>query len=59
MIPYKTSPSTEHLDRTNVVYMFKFPLENCDTKENSAYVGLTNRNSFETDLQCTLMILTS
>ena len=35
-----TSPFTELLDRTNVVYMFKFPLGNCVSKENSAYVGL-------------------
>ena len=36
-----TSPSTELLDRTNVVYMFKCPLGDCVSKENNAYVGLT------------------
>ena len=36
------SPSTELLDRTNLVYMFKYPLGDCVSKENSAYVGLTS-----------------
>ena len=39
IISNNTSPSTELLDRTNVVYMFKFPLEDCVSKENNAYAG--------------------
>ena len=34
-------PSTELLDRTNVVYLFKCPRGDCVCIENSAYVGLT------------------
>ena len=34
-------PSTELLDRINVVYMFKYLLEDCVSKENSTYVDLT------------------
>ena len=41
IISNNTSPSTELLDRTNVVYMFKCPLGDCVFKENSAYIGLT------------------
>ena len=33
-------PSTELLDRKNVVYMFKCPLGDCVSKENNMYVGL-------------------
>ena len=33
--------STEFLDRTNVLYMFKFSLRDCVSKENNTYVGLT------------------
>ena len=41
IISYNTFLSTEHLDRTNVVYMFKCPLGDCVSKETNAYVGLT------------------
>ena len=41
IISNNTSSSTELLDRTNVVYMFKCHLGECVPKENSAYVGLT------------------
>ena len=41
IISNNTSLSTELLDRTNVVYMFKCPLGNCVSKENNAYAGLT------------------
>ena len=29
------------LNRTNIIYLFKCPLGDCISKENSAYVGLT------------------
>ena len=35
------SSSTELLDRTNIVYMFKCLLGDCLSKENNTYVGLT------------------
>ena len=35
------SPSTGLLDGTNVVYLFKCPLGDCVSKENSAYVDFT------------------
>ena len=41
IISYNTFPFSELLDRTNVVHMFKCPLRDCVSKENSAYVGLT------------------
>ena len=41
VISNNTSLSTELLERTNVVYIFKCPLEDYVSKENSAYVGLT------------------
>ena len=41
IISDNTSPSTELLDRTNVLYMFKCPLGDCVSKENNTYVGLT------------------
>ena len=37
-----TYPSTELLDRTNIVYMFKCRLGDCVSKENNTYVGLTS-----------------
>ena len=41
IISNNTSPSTELLDRINVVYMFKCPRGDYVSKENSVYVGLT------------------
>ena len=41
IISNNTSPSTELLDMTNVLYMFKCPLGDCVSKENNVYVGLT------------------
>ena len=41
IISNNTSPSTGLLDRTNVVYMFKYPLGDCVSKEKNAYVSLT------------------
>ena len=41
IISQNSSPFTELLDKTNVVYMFKSPLEECVSKENNTYVGLT------------------
>ena len=41
IISNNTSLSTELLDRTNVLNMFKCPLGDCVFKENSAYIGLT------------------
>ena len=41
IISNNSSPSTEFLDRTNVVYMFKCPMGNCFCNENNMYVGLT------------------
>ena len=41
IISNNTSPSTELLDRTNIVWMFKCPLEYWVSKENIAYVGHT------------------
>ena len=41
IISNNTSPSTELLARTNVVYMFKCPLWDRVPKENNAYDGLT------------------
>ena len=46
IISDNTPPSTEFLDRTNVVYMFKYPLRDCVSKENSEYVGHTTTNLF-------------
>ena len=40
IISNNLSPSTELLDRTNGIYMFKCPLRDCVSKENM-YVGLT------------------
>ena len=40
IISNNTSPATELLDRTNIVYMFKCPLGGYVTKENRVYVGL-------------------
>ena len=40
IISHNFSPSTELLDRTNVVYMFKYPLRDCVSNENNTYVGL-------------------
>ena len=42
IISYNTSPSSDLLDRTNIVYMFKCPLGDCvSKKKNNVYVGLT------------------
>ena len=41
IIPNNTSPSTGLLNRTYFVYLFKYTLGDCVSKENSAYVGLT------------------
>ena len=41
IISNNTSPSTELLDRTNVIYMFKCPLGDCPLGENNAYVDHT------------------
>ena len=42
IISNNTSPSTELLDRTIIVYMFKSTLGgDCVSKENCAYDGLT------------------
>ena len=40
IISNNSSPSTE-LDRTKLVYMFKYPLGDSVFKENNTYVGLT------------------
>ena len=41
IISNNSSPSTELLDRTNVVYLFKCPLGDSVSNENNTYVGLT------------------
>ena len=41
IISNNTSSSTELLDRTDVVYMFKCPSEHRVSKENNGYVGFT------------------
>ena len=41
IISNNTSPSTKLLDGTNIIYMFKYPLGECVSKENYAYVGFT------------------
>ena len=42
-ISNNSSPSTELLDRKNIIYMFKCPLGDCVSKEYDTYVGLTTR----------------
>ena len=39
---FDSSLSTEFLDSTNVVYMFKCPLGDCVSRVNNTYVGLTS-----------------
>ena len=46
IISNNISSSTELLDWTNVVYMFKYPLEDCVSKENRTNVGLTTTTLF-------------
>ena len=41
IISDNSSPFTELLDATNVVYIFKYPLGVCVSKENNTHVGLT------------------
>ena len=41
IISNNSSPSTELLDRINIIYMFKCPLGDCVSNENNIYVGLT------------------
>ena len=41
IISNNISPTTELLDTTNVVYMFKCRFGDCVSKENNTYVGLT------------------
>ena len=41
IISNNSFPSTELLDQTNLIYMFKCPLGDCVSKENNAYVDLT------------------
>ena len=41
IISNNTSLSTELLDTTNIVYMFKCALRDCVSKENNTYVGFT------------------
>ena len=41
IISNNSSHSTEPLDRTNIVYMFKCSLGDCVSNENNTYVGLT------------------
>ena len=43
IISNNTFPSTELLDGTNILYMFKFPSGGSVSKENSMYVGLTTK----------------
>ena len=43
IISNNSPPSTELLDRTNVVYMFKCPLGDGVSNENNKYVGLTTK----------------
>ena len=41
IISNNTFPSTELLEMTNVVYMFKCPLGDCVSKANNTYVDFT------------------
>ena len=41
IISNNSSPTTEFLDWTNVVYMFKCPLGDCVSKENNTYISLS------------------
>ena len=41
IISNNSSSSTELPDKTNIVYIFKYPSGDCVSKENNAYVGLT------------------
>ena len=55
IISNNSSPSTEFLDGTNIVYMFKCLLEDCVSNENNMYVGLTT--IIQDSLLCTFIIL--
>ena len=48
IISNNTSPSTELLDRTNVVYMIKYPLGDCLQKKKYCVCWSYHSNSFQT-----------
>ena len=42
VINNNSSPSTGVLQKSNTIYQFKYPLEDCVTENNNIYLGLTS-----------------